>query len=673
MGEQGYDLKLRHRPVLWPETDNETIGVGDAVSLLRRHVRLIAITVLIGTITAAVAAYSLPDIFTATSTLVLETKDRRLLEADPSMERPDLSRAAIETEINIFRSQGFVGQIVDEFNLTEDPALNPYAETANGQPPSEHGFSLSEKIQDWLGIIGMETGHAAGGPVPDESGQRERTIATLLSRITVSRSGESLAISITVSHPQAKNAADLANAVTNHYVKRSYELKRGANVAATNILRHRAEELASDIAATEGQIAELRRVYQLEEKDDKRGSQLRAEAGQLRVRLELSKEQQDSSTRETQQIDARVKKLETDLEQLENRLKERSKAEITLSKLERELLTDRERHNQILEGLGVLDLQAEVLNPGARVVSAAQVPMKAAYPKRKTIVAGGFVGSAMIAIVLVLIAEGLNKKLRTDQQTQRITRLPNLGYVPEILRKRWGKRPKPHTYINDDQQTFFSEAIRSIYITCRNSVFDNPPKVVMVTSSLPSEGKTCLAMSLAAISGSYGRRTALVDLDLHRCGVAQALGLDDEDSSLDEFFSSNEPVAEFVNRDKGLPGVDIFAITRPTKQRSALLASDRMQELFVILRQNYDMVVVDTPPTLIFNDASWTAPFVDGAILAVRWGSTTEDTLRDAVKRLRTNRVRVIGTVISRVNPRVHARLGYGGALAYYKHAQNYN
>jgi len=729
--------------------------MSDAISLLRRHVRLIAITILIGTILAAVAAYKLPDVFTATSTLVLERNDRRLLEADPSLDRPDLSRAAIETEINIFRSRGFAGQIVDEFNLIEDPSLNPYAAAANGQPPSDSGFYLPDGIRDWLSSVGIHTKRQTGAQIPDLAVQRERTVAALLSRLTVTRSGESLAISIKASHPQADKAADLANAVTGHYVKRSYELKREGNVAATIILRERAEQLASDIARTEGEISELRRIYQLQEAEDKRGNQLRAEAGQLKVRLELLKEQQAeitaefnelerlaqnseqglsgmeissafpalvpyqaeeaelmkdrvrlallgdqqhpelvrsnarlsnlrekiqnevqrlqvSSTRKKQQIDDSVREMEADLEKLENRLRERSKAEITLSKLERELLTDRNRHNQILEGLGVLDLQAEVLNPGARVVSPAQIPVEAAYPKRKTIVAGGFVGSAMLAIVLVLLAEGLNKKLRTDQQTRQITRLPNLGYVPEILAKWWGNPPKPHKCVNDIQHTFYAEAIRSLYIACRRSDFENPPKVVMLTSSLPNEGKTSLAMSLAATAASNGQRTALVDLDLHRCGVAHALDLDDEDASLDEYILSNEPVADYINRDNSLPGVDIFAITRPAKQRSTLLSSDRIRELFVILRKNYDLVVVDTPPTLIINDASWTASLVDAAILVVRWGSTTADALGDAVKRLRMNHVRVLGTVISRVDPRVQARLGYGGSLAYYKYAKNY-
>ena len=320
----------------------------------------------------------------------------------------------------------------------------------------------------------------------------------------------------------------------------------------------------------------------------------------------------------------------------------------------------------------MLDLQSEILTPAARVVSVAEVPVEPASPSRKTIAAAGFVGSTLIGFVLALLMETLNKKIRSEQQTRQVTRLPNLAYVPLIPRPFLGRRPKPHEYLRDKSHSFFSEGIWSLFMALRRMDREDPPQVVMVTSGLPGEGKTSMSISLATIAARSGQRVALVDLDLHRSGVSEALGLRGLDGSIEEYIEDDRPLEEIFHEHDALPGVDVFCATYKLSNQPVLLSSDRFPVLFEELREEYDFVVVDTPPILVVNDASWAGPLVDVAVSVVKWGETNENVLRDAVQRLELDKVPLVGTVINHVNTRAHASYGNGGNLAYYGYAAGY-
>ncbi|MEM9104862.1 MAG: AAA family ATPase [Pseudomonadota bacterium] len=752
------DFEKRRKPFIMPiDDDNDKrLGVGDLTGLIRRHLLLIIACIVLGTGAAAMVANSLPNSYSARSTLILVRDNQRLIATDQALDSQELSRAAIETELDVMKSRGFAGQIVDELDLVKDPYINPYIPRPVIEEESWFEETVGNLVQSAKKIVGIDDSKQARIDTPELAIQRDRTITALLSQMSISRSsGESRAFSVRIVHPNAAGAANLANAITEYYVRQSFERKQEENIAATNILNAKAETVAQEIASTEAQISEIQRVHKFDDEDDRVGDQLQAEAQQLSVRLALTKEDLERWSRQLFVIDGILKADATVMEQAANdptyttllihkaeeetllkerirlaqvgdesqpalvqanarledvrekirveaeylksnadrnkqndeqqlsdlqeqtdeidtQLSERSQAKITLGRLDRRLITDRERYNQILSGLGVLDLQSEVLTPAARVVSVAEVPVEPASPNRNTIVAAGFVGSSLIGFVLALLLETLNKKIRSERQTRLISRLPNLAYVPQMPRRYLAKRQKPHEYLRDNSHSLFSEGIWSLYMALKRVGRDGTPQVVMVTSGLPAEGKTSMSISLASIVAKSGLRVALVDLDLHRSGVSQVLGMRGLDGSLEEFIEDDRPLEELVHHNDAIPGVDVFCTTHKLTNQPVLLSSDRMTDLFDELREEYDFVVVDTPPILVVNDASWAAPLVDVAISIVRWGETSENGLRDSIQRLELDKVPLVGTVINQVNARAHAKYGNGGSLAYYGYASGY-
>ena len=750
------EFEKRRKPFIRPiEDDEKRLGVGDLTGLIRRHLLLIVACMIVGTSAAAIVAGNLPDTYAARSTLILVRDSQRLLATDQALDSQELSRAAIETELDVMKSRGFAGQIVDELKLVEDPYINPYIE----QPEAENVPWLSQETDNLIRSIremfNQQDSKQDRLEPPELAVQRDRTITELLKKMSVSRSsGESRAFSVRIEHPNAEGAANLANAITEYYVRSSFERRQAENVAATTILRAKAEAMAEGIVDTEFQIEELLRIHDFNDPADKMGDKLQAEAQQLsarrkfvqddirkwgqqlatvdaivkgdagvmeqveddptytallahkaeeeslakeRIRLaQVGDESQPAlvqanarleDVREKIRVEAeylksvaqqnkeadekRLGDLQVQIDDIDKRLSERSRAKVSLGKFQRKLTTDRARYNQIMSGLGVLDLQSEVLTPAARVVSVAEVPVKPAAPSRNTIVAAGFAGSGLIGFVLALLLETLNKKIRSDRQTRQFARVPNLSYVPRIPQQVLRKKPKPHEYLRDNSHSFFSEGIWSLFMALRRLGRDEPPQVVMLTSGLPGEGKTSMSVCLAAIAAKSGLQVALVDLDLHRSGVSEVLGLRGLEGSIEEYIEDDRPLEELVHENDAIPGVDVYCATHKLTNQPVLLSSERMSTLFEELRDDYDFVVVDTPPILVVNDASWAGPLVDVAVSVVRWGETKEEVLRNAAYRLELDNVPLAGTVINQVNTRAHAKYG-GGGPAYYGYAAGY-
>jgi len=629
-----------------PGTDAGAVGLHEAVALVRRRLWLIGATVLAGTVIAAIVAFSLQEIYTASATLVFDRKKADLSAAVAKLEGSEFDKVAIETEIDVITSRLFGGMVVDSLGLLDDPYFNPYHRVADG------------------------AGTAAAGPPPEV--QREQVISTFLSKLAVRRSTESLSMTVQMTHENPVRAAALANAVADEYVAQSLMRKKDLIQGAIVLLRQRVAQLATQIAKSEQNIANHIRDNQLDvnRRDSRRVDGLRAEVRQLKARLQLARTQQPGS--EAWGAAEQADQIEVKLAQLEQELERLTLAEIRHRALEQELATDRDRYNRLVERLVDLDSQAELQNPSARVISPAGVPLSPSFPKRKMIVAGGFAGSAMLSIMLALLFDGLITRVRSDLRTMQILDLPNLAYVPETPRKLGKREMPPQNYLKKQPQSFFAEAVRSLFMACRRSNTDRPPRVIMLTSALPGEGKSTMTYSLGVVAAGLGHRTVVVDLDLHRCGVSKAAGIDDREAWISNYLRGECELADTIQADPDVPGLDVIAASPGPQLPSTLLNSDRLPEMVMALRAQYDIVILDTPAALIVNDSSFLAPLVDAAVLVIRWGQTTENALRDAAIRLRINNIPLIGTIINRVEPRTHARYGYGGALAYYKDAQNY-
>jgi capsular exopolysaccharide synthesis family protein len=199
-----------------------------------------------------------------------------------------------------------------------------------------------------------------------------------------------------------------------------------------------------------------------------------------------------------------------------------------------------------------------------------------------------------------------------------------------------------------------------------------PPKVVLVTSSLPDEGKSTFACSLAGLMAhsSPDKRIILLDCDLRRSSVVKSLGLPEAGATLDEFLSGAKTLAEVLRREPR-SGLYYVAARTDTPNSGEILNSRRMRDLVSSLSRAFDLVVLDAPPLLAVADPRVVLAYADYVAFVVRWERTAREAVVNSLKLLRDSG-KAIGMVLSQVDVERHARYGYGDMGSYYSKYRNY-
>jgi capsular exopolysaccharide synthesis family protein len=215
-----------------------------------------------------------------------------------------------------------------------------------------------------------------------------------------------------------------------------------------------------------------------------------------------------------------------------------------------------------------------------------------------------------------------------------------------------------------------SETVRLIRSAITFSHATRPPKVVMVTSAVPREGKTTFAMMMARLSAASGKRVLIIEADMRRPSFMQELREKVPAMGLTEYLRGKATIDEVIGIDKA-SGAHFIVVREPTSP-AELLVSPQMMALLAEARQRYDLVVLDTPPAAIVADAVELAHggAVDAAVLLVKWNTTPAHLVQDALSKLRAANVPLLGTVLTQVNLRRYATFGEGRLP--YQYAKSY-
>jgi capsular exopolysaccharide synthesis family protein len=297
------------------------------------------------------------------------------------------------------------------------------------------------------------------------------------------------------------------------------------------------------------------------------------------------------------------------------------------------------------------------VDPGARQAVAVRVVQPAAEPVTPsstglpvTLVLGLLVGSA-VGVAGALARNALDTSIKSPDQLRTAAGAPNLGTIAHDAAV-----PKRPLTVHEDPQSPRAEAFRQLRTNLQFVDVDNPRKVIVVTSSLPNEGKTTTVTNLAIALALAGSRVLVVDADLRRPKVAHLLGLD-RTAGLTSVLSGRVGVGQVVQPWGSL--FDVLASGPLPPNPSELLASDHMNKLLAELREQYDIVLIDSPPLLPVTDAAAVAPATDGAILVCRFKQTTRGQVESAVAALSAVGAPLLGTVFAMVpstGPRSYAQ-----------------
>ena len=361
---------------------------------------------------------------------------------------------------------------------------------------------------------------------------------------------------------------------------------------------------------------------------------------------------------------ARLHSLETSLREIQGTTNTQGKASIKLRELEREAQSSRTLYETFQQNFKATQGKEEAQTPDARPIQKALVPTEPSFPNKSLIIGVTLLGSAVVGMLLALMLERLDNGFRTGIEIERALRLANLAVVPEI-------RGAKHLAdcVMQKPLSAYSEAIRSLLAGLQLSNVDRPPKVVVVTSSVPNEGKTTLAVALGRLAARNGNRVILVDGDLRHPSVGAQFSPRRPEAGLVEVLAGQRDLAQVLHRDPISP-LEFLPVVAAPSSPADLLSSDAMKGLMEVLRQHYSFVIVDAPPVLPVSDARLLARLADKVVYVVHWDTSPREAVANGIKLLRDSNASLAGTVLNRVDLRRHAIYGYG--YSSYGYGANY-
>jgi capsular exopolysaccharide synthesis family protein len=291
------------------------------------------------------------------------------------------------------------------------------------------------------------------------------------------------------------------------------------------------------------------------------------------------------------------------------------------------------------------------------VTEAAVAPTSPTEPRPLLNLAAGVVGGLLLAAGLVALRETLDTTFKTSEALGAFTAMPGLATIP------YDKNAPRQPLISTDGHSGRAEAFRKLRTNLQFSQVDDPPRIILVTSSVPGEGKTNIAMNLARSLAEADVSTCLVDADLRRPCVAPAFGLV-QDGGLTTVLIGQARVEDVMQQVAG--GLSVLASGAVPPNPAELLASARMEEVLRELADMYDVVIIDTAPLLPVADTAGLASLTQGALLVVRAGKTNRDQVSTAKESLERVGARVLGTVFSMAPVPKGGRYGRYGAYGQY-------
>jgi Mrp family chromosome partitioning ATPase len=357
----------------------------------------------------------------------------------------------------------------------------------------------------------------------------------------------------------------------------------------------------------------------------------------------------DELTAKEKVANNRVQQLETQISDLQETLRRRGLAEIRLRELERDLLADQKLNDLVVARLGGLDPFAEIAKPSARVVSVAEIPTEPSFPQRGRIFGGGVIGATVLAIIVALMLEASDIRIRSGERIAKVAQLRNLASVPKVRASRLGRRVHVLKQLLLRPRSTSSEAYRSLLLACRAQITQTKA-VILVAAPLPGDGTTSVAFGLAFSAARDGVKTLYIVVDPQAPRPSTPV-IRQRESSPGSDVETSTPPSDGIRPVPGIDLLETLTTSGPRNGRQAQPAID-LRLLLEKLRRSYDLIVIDVAPVLILEDANWLSPFVDAVLLVVRFGRTTERELMSAVSRLNINRAPLIGTVLNGVDPR---------------------
>lgn len=312
------------------------------------------------------------------------------------------------------------------------------------------------------------------------------------------------------------------------------------------------------------------------------------------------------------------------------------------------VIADETKSNKQFYSLLLKKLQEASLSSGTnvsdlQVIDFATPSGSPVKPKRsRVLLLAAFLGIAG-GLGVAFFVEHMDDTIKSAADVELKLKLPFLCTVPLV------KEQKGPLLVLSDPRSAAAESIRTIRTSVLLAVTDKPLKVLLVTSSVPNEGKTTISVNLAVALAQSGERVLLVDADLRRPNLHELVGLEVK-TGLTDVLTDPGKLPGAVQGIPDLPNLAVLTGGTPVKNPSELIGSTLMKSLVAAMRQKFDRVIIDAPPIRAFSDPLLLSRLADAVILVVAGGDTPRVPIQHSVQALDGVKANVLGVVLNKVN-----------------------
>ncbi|HYD67075.1 GumC family protein [Azospirillum sp.] len=379
---------------------------------------------------------------------------------------------------------------------------------------------------------------------------------------------------------------------------------------------------------------------------------IRRELGQVRAAVGAEVRRMSESTESAYNAArGRVELIERTINDLKEQVARAGEAETTLHGIEREAATSRALYEAVLQRSMGADLQLDAQEPQARVLSYASVPESPRFPNMPLFGVLSLVVGSLVGVGGVVLREKMDGTFRSVADLEEYTGVRHLASIPRV---RWNRLRAREPYIIAKPISRFSEAIKAIHTALWMNDFRS--RAVMITSARAEEGKSSTAVALARLAAAAGERVVIVDCDL-RCPAVHTMLRLPNDVGLAQVVEGKCDLADALKVDEAT-GLSVLVAGTSMADAPRILMSARMREIKQDLALAYDLIVLDTPPTLSAPDAQIVTQIADTALFCVKWGDTGRTAVMAGLRKVAETGLGIFGLVLTQTDPRAASR-GY--------------
>lgn len=340
-----------------------------------------------------------------------------------------------------------------------------------------------------------------------------------------------------------------------------------------------------------------------------------------------------------------------------------NRKEFELTTLERDVKSNRDLYDMFMGRLKETSTASDLQSVVARVVDPAIVSDEPVKPKKRMIVILAFVLSLMLGVAVAFLLEHLDNSVRSAEDAERKLGLPLLGAIP-LVDLQAGQVAGLH--YRDAPKSLFAESIKTIRTGILLSGIDHPKKTLVVTSSVPGEGKSTVAIDLA-LAHAQTKRVLLIDADMRRPSIAKVLGLDNTHPGLSMLVLGMEELGNCVYKIEGST-LDVLTAGSIPPNPLELLLSEKFKELLAELGDKYDTIIIDSPPVQLVSDAVVLASMATGVVFVLKADATPFQLARRAIRTLQRGDASIFGVVLNQANFRNEEYYGGYGKYNYHSY-----